>query len=170
MLPVQKGTCQKKTVKVGRVVQGSCQGNEASHTVAHQKEWEARVFFSHPAAGGQHRNCVLLHALHFCPASRAGSVTDVVVAPAKEPAGPASFAQAVKIWGDVLGIAMADEHHGSRFSNDGPSVCGQKVVWGGLGSRQEECQDDQQQVTTTGVHVKTDSRGQQVNSSTGVPE
>ena len=83
------------------------------------------MFSSHPLAGGQHRNGVLLHPLHFCPASLTLSVPDVVVAPAKETAGPASFTEAVKIWGDMLGIAMADEHHGSRFSNDGPSVCGQ---------------------------------------------
>ena len=134
MLPVQKGTCQKKTVKEGRVVQGSCQGNEASHTVAHQKEWEARVFFSHPAAGGQHRNCVLLHALHFCPASRAGSVTDVVVAPAKETTSTTSLTDAIKIWGDVLSITVGNEHQGSWFPAGRPSVCGQLVGWGWLGS------------------------------------
>ena len=120
--------------------------------MAHQKEWEVRVFSSHPLAGGQHRNGVLLHALHFRPASGAIPMPDVVVAPAKETTGPTSLTQTVKIWGDVLTIAMADEHQGSWFSNDRPSVCGQKVALGGLGFRQEQHQDNQQQITATGVH------------------
>ena len=126
------------------------------------------MFSPHPLAGGQHRNGILLHALHFCPASRAIPVPDVVVAPAKETTGPTSLTQTVKIWGDVLAIAMGDEHQGSWFSNDRPSVCGQSLDSAGMDSRQEEEPHAKQE--QAGVHAKTVRRGLQVNVPTSDPD
>ena len=120
LVPVQKRACQEQAIKQGRVGQGSGQGDEASHAVPHEKEWEVWVLSPHPLAGGQQRSRILLHPLHFCPATRARPVTNVVVAKAKETIGPASLTQTVKIWGDVLSIAVADEHQGSWFSGDRP--------------------------------------------------
>ena len=156
LVPVQKRACQEQAIKQGWVGQGSCQGDEASHAVPHEKEWEVWVLSPHPLAGGQQRSCILLHPLHFCPPTLACPVTNVVVAKAKNTTGRTSLAQTVKIWGDVLSIAVADEHQGSWFSGDRPCVCGQLAVWGGLGSsRKEERQDSEKQAKAAGVHVNT---------------
>ena len=93
---------------------------------------------SHPLASGQHRSRVLPHAPHLCPAPWTRTVSYVVMALAEDTTGPTSFPKTVKVWRNMLGITMGDEHHGSWTSVDRPRVSGQLVVWGRLGLNRRE--------------------------------
>ena len=129
---MEQRSCEKQTIEECRILESCHQANESTHAVADQKEGKPRLLLPLLLARLHHRPDVVVHPLRLGPAARTRAVPDVIVAPAEESTSSTCFAETVVVRGEVLSIAMADEHESLGFLTAVPL---QRVRWPGVGGQ-----------------------------------